>query len=410
MTVTVMQCSAAGGVFEEIVYDWYADAAVDLDFENSTYLDSGGSVAVTTLLSCTRASIGYAQTAAGALTQFATNTLRITDAGLLVEDARTNLMLRSQEFHTNWSQDNLGVTADATTAPDGTTTADLIVPNTTSTYHRINTSFAPVSGTGTWSVYAKAGGYSWLAFTNAGGLIANFDLTNGVVGSLGGSVTATIEALANGWYRCRMTGTAVGGSDSIYTNINNVDSGSSQAHVIYAGNGTSGIYLWGAQFEQAAFPSSYIPTTSASATRAADVVTCSGGLQSTIAAATGSIVAQIDGGKLAGAAANVVDSNGTNLLGFDATNHGLASLVATLATSDTANRTTQDKLGIAWNASGRGLVLNNGTVATDSSAQTPSSTQRVGSSTSTNFIYAYVERLTVWDTRLADAALRDVTA
>ncbi len=120
-------------------------------------------------------------------------------------------------------------------------------------------------------------------------------------------------------------------------------------------------------------------------------------------------MAQTDNGSVASVAANIVDSNGTNLLGFDASNHALASMIGTLTTANTANRTTQDKLGLAWNASGRSLVLNGGTVANDASAQTPSATQHIGSTGTANFAYAYVERLTSWTTKLADATLQGFT-
>ena len=162
--------------------------------------------------------------------------------------------------------------------------------------------------------------------------------------------------------------------------------------------------------KQEAFVSSYIPTTTAAATRAADNITTSGSLQTVINAATASLVAQTDNGAVSSVAANIVDSNGTNLLGFDASNHALASITATLATGNTANRTTQDKFGLAWSGAGRSLVLNNGTVATDATAQTPSATQHIGSSGSANFAYAYVERLTAWTTKLADATLQALTA
>jgi hypothetical protein len=82
-----------------------------------------------------------------------------------------------------------------------------------------------------------------------------------------------------------------------------------------------------------------------------------------------------------------------------------------MATINTANRSlTDDKLGLAWDGAGRALVLNGGTVVTDASAQNPSATQNLGSASATsNFIYAYVERLTLWNSRLANGTLQGFT-
>ena len=67
--------------------------SVDMDFVNGRYY--GGTTA--SLLSCSRASIGYAKNADGTLTQFGNDTLRISvGTGLLVEDARTNVVLMEQ--------------------------------------------------------------------------------------------------------------------------------------------------------------------------------------------------------------------------------------------------------------------------------------------------------------------------
>lgn len=389
--------------------------AVDLYFINGTYFADPSFVAVTDLLSISRASIGYAKTAAGTLTQFAADTLRITTLGLLVEDSRANLIFNSQDA-TAGSWVNFGltsVTGDATTAPDGTTTADLIT--NTGTGDREIDATGPSSITYnsdyTASIYAKKNTTDWFCFGIADGVSFNvfgwFNLNTGSTGTnftsgTGVHVSHSIEALADGWYRCIVTFQVTGTATSWQAIVKPAVNGDG----ISTGTSGNSNYIWGVQTEHASFASSYIPTGATSATRAADVITNIGALQTDIAAATGSIIAQVDHGESSGFAANIVDSNGTNLLGFDSTNHGLASITATLTTGNTANRTSQDKLGLAWDASGRSLVLNAGTVATDATAQTPSSTQHLGSDSSANFAFAYIERLTVWTTKLADATVQ----
>ncbi len=397
---------------------WLANASVDMDFRRGLYYDSSTANprAATDFLSCVRASTGYAKTAEGTLTQFASNILRVTSNGLLIEDARTNNKLQSQDFTSGaeWNViNNITTTANTTTAPDGTTTADSVVPTATNGDHSVGGS-AGTATAASWtaSCYLNPNGYNfgYLAIQNgATDSIWVFDLVAGTstrtdFGSAPTGVTTAFETLANGWVRPAVTLTAAAAGISIRVGVMNAST-----YANFAGNTTSGIYAWGAQVEAGAFPSSYIPTSGATATRAAENITTSGSLQTVINAATASLVAQVDNGSVANIAANIVDSNGTNLLGFDASNHGLASMIGTLATGNTANRTTQDKLGLAWNASGRSLVLNGGTVATDASAQTPSATQHIGSSGTANFAFAYIERLSSWTTKLADATLQGFT-
>ena len=81
---------------------WLTGASIDLDFSNNMHYDSSDPTATfTDLVSCSRASIGYAKNADGTLTSFGNDTLRIgVGTGLLVEDARTNQLLYSQQFTT----------------------------------------------------------------------------------------------------------------------------------------------------------------------------------------------------------------------------------------------------------------------------------------------------------------------
>jgi hypothetical protein len=91
-------------------------------------------------------------------------------------------------------------------------------------------------------------------------------LQNGVLGTVESNVTATITSVGNGWYRCTITtnSAVLSARCQVYTALSNgVNS--------YTGNGTSGIFIWGAQIEAGAYPTTYIPTTTASATRVADL-------------------------------------------------------------------------------------------------------------------------------------------
>jgi hypothetical protein len=201
--------------------------------------------------------------------------------GLLVEEARTNNHLRSEDVP-NWgTPQNATVTANAAIAPDGTTTADALIENTATAEHFISAgsfNFSYVSGTVyTRSCWLKSAGRTFgtlyfpaAAFTNRIGV---FNLSTGTVASADAGVTASITPYPNGWYRCSITvaatttGSAHLGGSAIY-----LDAGTNS----YTGDGTSGILIWGAQLEAGAFATSYIPTTSATVTRAADVASITG--------------------------------------------------------------------------------------------------------------------------------------
>jgi hypothetical protein len=210
-----------------------------------------GNVTQATGYSFTRASDGYYTNSDGTLTLFGSGALRRGDRGVLIEGARTNLLLRSQEFdNASWTKNRATVTANATTAPDGTLTADkLVEDNTASNTHR---TFQNVSTTGqayAFTVFAKASERNWmyLRIDRAGPSTpaAWFDLSAGTVGTVNTGLTAAIEALANGWYRCRIVvDTADTANNSILIGLATGDN-----VLNYTGDNTSGLFIWGAQLE-----------------------------------------------------------------------------------------------------------------------------------------------------------------
>ena len=214
----------------------------------------------------------YIATNAAAVTRTDTESL-----GLLVEEQRANLFKYSEDYtQPEWFKGRVIITANATTSPDGTQTADLLTENNTSTgEHYIGqVGFDYTSGQSyTWSWYVKPNGrtnvyckvYTTFATTQA---ILNLDTGSVYHATTEQFDNTTYEKLSNGWYRVSFTKTASStGQGNVLVGFAN-----SSTTYSYLGDGTSGMYYWGAQVEQGSFPTSYIPTSGGSVTRNADDV------------------------------------------------------------------------------------------------------------------------------------------
>jgi hypothetical protein len=258
---------------------------LDLDFANSKTLDPR--------ITFTRASGGSYVGADGLIKYAGVNEARFDhdpstgeSLGLLVEEARTNLFTRSEEFDI-WNKFNVSVLLNSGSSPDGNFNAIQIIEDaTTSSHYVIRTTGTITSGLPyTASCFAKSTNpnrFFSLIFEGAALLFegvnprASFDLTSGKINTITAATSAKIENYGNGWYRCSVTATpSATGSSAIQLRLQtNVT-----ANVMigpYTGDGVSGLYLWGAQLEQGAFPTSYIPTQASTRTRAADDAIISG--------------------------------------------------------------------------------------------------------------------------------------
>ena len=183
--------------------------------------------------------------------------------------AEQNLFVRSQTFSDGtWVKGGtVTATDNATTAPDGTTTASSIIPSTSTGQHYLYQG-ATISGAiGTISVYAKANGYTKVFISDIGAatLSATYDLT-AVTATVGIGCTTTITSVGNGWYRLTATSTASFGTKAVnivpYPTGATIDNFAPQ----FTGDGTSGAFLWGAQVEQRSSATAYNTTTTTAIT------------------------------------------------------------------------------------------------------------------------------------------------
>lgn len=198
-------------------------------------------------------------------------------AGLLVEESRTNLFLYSNDFRDTatagetrpWVWTNVTVTSDAETSPDGTVNASKLEETATTGNHVIKQTISVTNGvTYAYSVYAKADERDTIDIRFGGSNGARFNLSTQAVTNVGSGV-GSITAAANGFYRCTVifTSAAISYAMNIYM---------FKGAISYAGTEGEGLFVFGAQLEAGAFPTSYIPTEASAVTRNADVATVTG--------------------------------------------------------------------------------------------------------------------------------------
>jgi hypothetical protein len=199
--------------------------------------------------------------------------------GLLIEEARTNICLQSEDFSTTWTETNGASTFNQTIAPDGSNTADQLLDNSATGTGgvRFTQAFTVATTTAyTFSIFAKADQLSWLNLlatnwttpVNSG---AYFNLADGTIGTVdAGFDDSGIEDWGNGWYRCWVSLTSDAADTTGEMRIQLADADNDNTVDL---DGTSSIFVWGAQLEAGAFPTSYIPTTTASVTRNLELVT-----------------------------------------------------------------------------------------------------------------------------------------
>ena len=229
---------------------------------------------------------GLIKTAATDTPRFDFNATTGECLGLLIEENRTNLITYSHEINnTNfWFGSRTYISIDSTISPDGSQNADKLVEDVQTGPHHRYFALSVVNGTTyTLSAFYKAAERSVMSmqignqqtpFPDSGTYGARFNLLTGSIIFQGSNVErASIDLVGNGWYKCSITATAVDTAPvQIFIAFLINEGGNSS----YTGDNTSGIYIWGAQLEVGAFPTSYIPTVASTVTRSADSASITG--------------------------------------------------------------------------------------------------------------------------------------
>jgi len=186
---------------------------------------------------------------------------------LLLEPQRSNLITQSEYFGA-WSTLNSSVTNNSTTSPEGLTNAALCEYNITSSNGYIRLAHTAAQ---TISFYIKYKDVQWVMVYLSGLGAGKFiDIQNGVVGgNVGSGATAEIVDAGNDWKRVILKSSS---ANITQTSIYAAASDGSYASITLSG----GIYLYGAQAEDATYPTSYIPTYGSSVTRSVDTFEVTG--------------------------------------------------------------------------------------------------------------------------------------
>ena len=378
-----------------------------LDFAGTNTLDSG--------ITFTRSTTATYVNSSGVITSSAINSPRfdydpsgLTSLGLIVEESKVNLQTYSQDFsNAAWGKANASIASSIVVAPDGGNFQKL-VENTSNSSHAVYKSIVVTPGsTYTHSAYFKAGERTsaTLGITDITDYLVIFNLSTGVITATSTGCTGTITLFNNGIYRVTVTRTVTSAAVSSFIGLYN-------GSTAYTGNGTSGAYIWGDQFELNTQASSYIPTTSAQLTRAADLSPLAVG--SWYNTSQGTWFAQVNMLSTAGTpriVAATPSSKAPILISSQAA--AMFDSTTTIATANTITANITQKVASSWSGTTGVVCLNAGTVVSGSQPTGYADLSTIGigynSTSNNNFINGRIAKISYYPNALSSSQLQALT-
>ena len=355
---------------------------------------------------------------------------------------RVNLAESSEDFGNTsfWVPTSQTIITNVATAPDGTLTADNIIPasgNAALRYLYFSGSAYPMSANASYttSIFVKKNGLRYFAFQahdngSGSGHRAGFDLDNGTVvtsnnmGSASGH-SASIVEFPNGWFRCILTGTTAssGSTGKTAFSFSSALDGNASVGGITA-DGTSGGYVWGHQAETGSYVSSYIPTTSGTeVTRGADLLLIDGDDSTALSDAyndqEGTLVVEYHNAITDGSyVATIDDGSGNNRFGISNSNSSQGISVSGGSSQGQLDNGTPivgatNKMAHAYKLNNRGLSLNGNDATQDNGFTLPTGIRfiwigcRQGSY---DFLGSTISRFMYYTKRLPNSQLKLLTS
>jgi len=339
---------------------------------------------------------------------------------LLLEPQRTNTMLYSQAINSWATKTELTITDNYATSPDGTQSASYIQQTTGG--NAVNLSSQNISVTTgqvqTITFYAKAKEVTSISFRLggttawAGGTrpIFNCNLSTGGITIQTGSITVSSESVGNGWYRFIVVTAATIASTTVALQT--------PTGTIYSSTSGDGFYLWGVQWEQnASYPTTYIPTTSSSATRVADsfsrnniytngLITASGGTWFVELRNNIGYTRDAFGAGLYISDTTNISSNNINIRNGGTSRLAINKVIAGVSTALYLTITDTTKLAIKWNGTTADIFAN-GTKVISATAFTPTAMQFL--SCDATDVPKFIQQMALFPSPLSDTDCTTLT-
>ena len=342
---------------------------------------------------------------------------------LLLEPARTNLVTYSEDFSESiWTKSGSSVVSGFI-SPDGTASAFKLVEDTSTGSHKIYQNIAGTTANADYSIsfYVKPNGNDYVTLNPTGLSASNtqFNLSTKTVAidNYAGATYSNgkIEELANGWLRCSATVNEPYGA--IYAHIY---TSPTTSYLSYTGDGTSGLYIWGAQLELGSYPTSYIPTNGSTATRSAE--TCNGaGDATTFNDSEGVLMAEISALTDIGSNQSIAISDGSInnriLFRYNSTNQIRVIVISNTSfvfdkTLNISSINEYNKFVIKYKQDDFALWVNGFELGADNSGVTPTGLNELAldDGSGVNDFYGNTKQIQYFDTALIDSELETLTS